>query len=348
MRGRRPWTPGCTVVLVLVALCAGVLAAGGPVRVVHYEHRVIWQAPWGKEPGQVGWAEGKDGNRYGPRAFALRPGGGVLLLDTFNSRVLVLDAQGRVAGTIPLDSTGYDDVAISPSGTIYLAENVKGEVVWLHDAAGVAGREVMRPEGMDVYLIEELAVAEKSVFVQEAGWTTSGFFRRVTYLKGRGEPRGTLASVLVSVSGVREESEGVVSEAVRGTVVAPDGCLYLDVHSPDGFARRVQILSPRLEPWGQVELRTGTFMGQGSLVGVDGRGGMYYLLDGGESTGLYRFDRNGQLAGVLDIPTSGPVRLKKFVRVSPRGDVYFLRAGEESLSLEAYVLRHLWRWRWRR
>jgi len=336
------------VAVMLLALVAGVLAAGGPERAGRYEHGVIWRAPWGKEAGQVGRAEGKDGQWYGPRSFALHPDGRILLLDTFNQRVLVLDHNGELAATIPLDGMGYDDVAVSPGGTVYLADNVKGELVWLDAGGSVAGREAMRPEGVDVYLIEELAVGEKSVFVQEAGWTTTGFFRRVSFLKGRGEARRTLASVLVSVSGVREDTEGVISEAVRGTVVAPDGCLYLDLHSPDGFVRRVQVLSPRLEPWGQVELRTGTFIGEGSLVGVDGKGYLYYLLYGGEPAGLHRFDRKGQLVQVLDIPTTGHARLKRFVRVSPRGDVYFLCAREEGLSLEVYRLRQVLRWRWRR
>lgn len=339
---------GFTAAVLVLALSAGVLGAGRPVRVTGYEHALLWRAPWGKEPGAVAWAQGKDGNRYGPRAFALRPDGGVLLLDTFNSRVLALDAGGRVARIIPLDGDGYDDVAVSPGGTVYLADNVKGEVVWLDGAGAVAGREAMRPEGIDVYLIEGLAAGENSVFVQEAGWTTGGFFRRVTCLRGAGEPRGTLAQVLVRVSGEREESGGVVSEAVRAAVAAPDGCLYLDVHSPDGFTRRVQILSPRLEPLGAVEFRTGGFMGDGSLVGVDAKGAVYYLLGGDGGTGLYRFDRKGRLAAVLDLPRPGPVRLREWVQVSPRGDVYFLRATEAGLSLEAYLARQRWQWRWRR
>ncbi|MDI6893000.1 MAG: hypothetical protein AB1503_04670 [Bacillota bacterium] len=347
MRGRRR-RPGYTAALVLVALVAGVLVAGGPERFSRYEHQVVWQAPWGKEEGQVAWAEGKDGQRYGPRSFALHPDGRILVLDTFNQRILVLDERGQFSGTAGLDGMGYDDVAVSPAGTVCLADNVKGEVVWLDSSGAVTGREVMRPEGMDVYLIEELAAGQSSVFVQEAGWTPSGFFRRVTFLKGRGESRGTLASVLVNVSGVREGAEGVISEAVRGTAVAPDGCLYLDLLCTDGFMRRVQVLSPRLEPFGALELRTGTYMGQGSLVGVDGKGYLYYLLHTGERTGLYRFDRRGQLTEVLDIPASEYTRLKRPVRVSARGDVYFLRAREEGLSLESYRLHRAWRWRWRR
>jgi len=336
------------VLLVLAVLVLGVLAAGAPERVSRYEHQVVWQAPWGRGEGQVAWAEGKDGNRYGPRSFALHPDGRILVLDTFNQRIVVLDGRGQPAGTIGLDGMGYDDVSVSPAGTVYLADNVKGEVVWLDPSGKVDGREVMRPEGMDVYLIEELAAGQNSVFVQEAGWTPSGFFRRVTFLKGRGDSRGTLASVLVNVSGLREGTEGVISEAVRGTAVAPDGCLYLDVLCTDGFVRRVQVLSPRLEPFGELELRTGTFMGQGSLVGVDGKGCVYYLLQTGDQAGVYRFDRKGQLAAVLDVPASGYARLKRPVRVSPQGDVYFLRAREEGLSLEAYRLRQGWRWRWRR
>ncbi|HHY93974.1 MAG TPA: hypothetical protein GX513_03025, partial [Firmicutes bacterium] len=79
------------VVVAAVAVLVGGFASGWPTRVEGYDAPlVVWQAGWGNGPGQVGWAEGKDGNRYGPRALAIGPQGKMAVLDACNRRLQVV------------------------------------------------------------------------------------------------------------------------------------------------------------------------------------------------------------------------------------------------------------------
>lgn len=342
MRGRILW-----LIMGILAFTGGFFVAGRPARVSEYEHQVLWQAGWGKGPGQVAWVEGRDGNRYGPRSLALYPGGRIAVLDTFNRRIHLLGEQGQV-GTVSLESDTYDDLAVAPDGTLCLVDNGKGEVVWLEQSGRVLARETLRSPGTDLYLIEGILAGEEVVYVQETGWTSTGFFRRVSFLRERGDERGILASLSLRVSGAKESEEGVIAEPVRGAALAPDGCLYLDTQTEDGFRRRVRVLSPRLQPWGEQEFHTGSYMGKGFLAGVDAQGCVYYLLSGEENRPrVCKFDARGRPVTALVLPDSEYVRLGRWVRISPQGDVYFLRAREEGLTLEAYRRKQRWVWRWR-
>ena len=63
--------------------------------------------PWDSVAGRV---LGQEASSEGPQAFAPLPDGGALVLDQIHQRVLHLDAAGRLAGTIALAGTTFDDL----------------------------------------------------------------------------------------------------------------------------------------------------------------------------------------------------------------------------------------------
>ena len=349
------------VVVAAVAVLVGGFASGWPTRVEGYDAPlVVWQAGWGNGPGQVGWAEGKDGNRYGPRALAIGPQGKMAVLDACNRRLQVVSgpsgstepassrgSAGSLARVLSLDADTYDDVVWVSDGSLRLSDSGRGRVVWLDPEGQVRAEKVTRPEEVQVYLIEGLVARADVLYLQEVGWSGTGFFRRVSFLRGEGREGGTLASLEVQTSGTRG-GEGVASEGVRGLALAPDGCLYLDLQTEDAFSRRVRILTPALRPWKDVVLKATGYLGQGWLVGVDSQGCLYYVLAGQEGElGLHKFNLEGRELAVLPLPVSEFARLSKWVRVDLHGNIYYMRASQEGLVVEVHKLTRTWKWRWR-
>jgi hypothetical protein len=58
--------------------------------------------PWGDGPGQVGLARAEEGLTRGPEALAVAPDGRIAILDSVNSRLVLLGSDGSFMGTLPL------------------------------------------------------------------------------------------------------------------------------------------------------------------------------------------------------------------------------------------------------
>lgn len=69
-------------------------------------------APWAllRWDEAVGRTLGQEADSEGPKSFAVKPDGGVLVLDQVNSRILDLDSQGNLTRTLALPAPTFDDV----------------------------------------------------------------------------------------------------------------------------------------------------------------------------------------------------------------------------------------------
>ena len=74
-------------------------ATGSPATT---EDSLLVTLPWGSGAGEVGLAEPGEGLTRGPEALAIAPDGRIAVLDSVNGRVVLLDALGKVVGTIPV------------------------------------------------------------------------------------------------------------------------------------------------------------------------------------------------------------------------------------------------------
>lgn len=63
----------------------------------------LFTLPWGDGPGQVGLVKRADEESRGPEALAVTPDGRVAVLDSVNSRLLLLAPGGDLLATAPLD-----------------------------------------------------------------------------------------------------------------------------------------------------------------------------------------------------------------------------------------------------
>lgn len=96
---------------------------------------LLVRLPWGDGPGQVGLAAPAEGVTRGPEAMAVRPDGSVVILDSVNHRLLVLDPAGSVTATIPVPLASPRFLAVDEDRAFVLDADEDRSLVGL-DAEG--------------------------------------------------------------------------------------------------------------------------------------------------------------------------------------------------------------------
>ncbi|HLA82425.1 MAG TPA: hypothetical protein VJP78_12535, partial [Thermoleophilia bacterium] len=81
---------------------------------------LLVKLPWGAGPGQVGLEGHTEGLTRGPEAVAVSPNGRIVVLDSVNRRLVILDASGTFLGAIPVGLTGPRFLAVSETALYVL------------------------------------------------------------------------------------------------------------------------------------------------------------------------------------------------------------------------------------
>jgi len=95
--------------------------------------------PWDTAVGRI---IGDESASEGPESFALLPDGGLLVLDQINFRILRLDPDGQVAGTIELPADTFEDVEQYQGRAVLALDRFVGKVLRVMDLEGVLIREI--------------------------------------------------------------------------------------------------------------------------------------------------------------------------------------------------------------
>ena len=319
-------------------------------RGVGYHPEVVWTATWGPGNGQVGQARGRDGRVYGPKSFALSPGGTMWVLDSANAR-LVPTAPAQAP--VPLiDSRGTrvfgaEDLAVTADGEFWAADNAGQRLLrrartgeW-EEAPLVDGADPGAPLGR----VEALwAPAGRRVFAMVMTVSAQGFHRRFLAAQ-RGVP---LAQALQASRTVADSSQslglegkdtatpmdGDFQQVVPGGrdrlyALRPEGAgeVRISVHGPLGKLQREAIL--RLEGASRVE-----------LIGVDRSGRICLGLDLGTPGGRVAiYAPNGRPLATLPAESSGEPSTLVWARVSPDGRIYIAYLDKSGYRLVGYKPR---------
>ncbi len=89
--------------------------------------------PWDTEVGRV---RGDESDSEGPKSFALKPDGGVLILDQANLRVIDLDDRGDLVRHVPLPAATFDDVEQLGGETLLVLDRLAARTLLVMDMQG--------------------------------------------------------------------------------------------------------------------------------------------------------------------------------------------------------------------
>ncbi len=102
---------------------------------------VIAHLPWGGTGYAVGKLEGNESSPEGPMSFTLAADGLMYVLDQVNLRVLALRSDGTIAREIPIPTATFQDLAVSPDGSLILLDRLAESALVVIDPNGKTAGE---------------------------------------------------------------------------------------------------------------------------------------------------------------------------------------------------------------
>lgn len=90
----------------------------------------------------VGRILGQEADSEGPKSFAIKPDGGVLVLDQVNRRILDLNANGTLARTLALPTSTFDDVEQFEGRAVLALDRLVAKTLRVMDRNGAVLVEV--------------------------------------------------------------------------------------------------------------------------------------------------------------------------------------------------------------
>jgi len=272
------------------------------------QDNVVKEFDAGFGPNSVGVVEaGEDTEIAGPQAIYAGDDGAIYLLDQLNSRVVGFDAKEPGARTrslaLPEDMEPTD--LIVAKGSIYVWD---GKPIPL-EAAGAGLTRSVAPGGVAPIPDDTAQSMFGQMGSEQVSDDVSGT-RSLTPAPGR----------LVGRQLIATHGKGSVTADV--TRDKNETAARVDV--------RHQGASTLLA---KLQLKVRDKLGSVEFLDIDQQGRMFVLAENipavameGASTFVARFSPSGALEGIYELPLTPSVALsRRFVTVSPGGDVYFLR-----------------------
>lgn len=257
---------------------------------------------------------GEDAEIEGPQAIYSDDSGQLYLLDQINGRILKFDPS-RQDG--PIQSLNLPD-GVAPTDLVVS----NGEIhVW------DGGVVTLQPNGAPEAPTRGLTISRDAGPPDEA--TKTAFAQM-----GSTEIADDSDPLERSLGPPRRKDQVVVSRG-RGAVVGSFSSLG------DESGVRIAV-TPRGEPpIARLDLRVGDRLGAVDILDIDKKGRFFILAEnipaeggGTASAFVARYSPSGSLEGVFDLPLAQAGGLsRRFVTVSPDGDVYFLRNGKEASQI---------------
>jgi hypothetical protein len=105
-------------------------APAQPVPAEPASGRQLVTLPWGNGAGQVGLAQPTEGLTRGPEAVAVAPDGRIVILDSVNSRLVLLSGAGSFTSAIPLSLSQPRFLAVDDS-QLYVLDDSAAQLVCL-------------------------------------------------------------------------------------------------------------------------------------------------------------------------------------------------------------------------
>lgn len=264
----------------------------------------------------------------GPQAIYAGGRGEIYLLDQVNGRVLQFDPKNPEAGTRTLELPQN----LRPTDMIVRRSNI---LVWDGDV------HTLQPQGQDdapVRGLEEISTRSAN----EDEFASSAFAQM-----GSQKPDADVNPLETNTRSVdprrATRRQQLVDSRGRGPVIA-------DVITVNRKTASVDV-RPRGQgsPLAKLRVLVGDRLGTIELLEIDSDGRMFLFTENIPSTQdelasafVVRYSARGDLEGVYDLPLSESVALsRRFVAVTPEGEVYFLRTRDTGVDVLGVSFRKI-------
>jgi hypothetical protein len=270
----------------------------------------------------------------GPQAIASGDTGEIYLLDQVNSRVVSFDAKSPDGPTRSLNlpsNVEASDMVVS-GGNIYVWD---GKPIRLNTSGEGATRSLSESSGP---VDEATAAMFGQMGAPESDATAAS--GPLTRTVGRNnEAKGTTLPGADAGQAARAEGRQLLVTRGKGPATA--------LISFDKGQRGASILiTPKgVAPLPRLVLKVRDRLGTVEVLDIDLEGKIYVLTEnipagGRPATFVVRFGKSGALEGVYEMPLTAEVALsRRFVTVTPEGDVFFMRTRKDVVDVVAIGFR---------
>lgn len=99
--------------------------------------QLFFKASWGSGKEQLGKLDANESNPEAPMALSLDRQGNVYVLDQVNGRISRLDKDGQLLPPLQVTQQTPRDLAVSPTGTVLVMDNVRDKSIAVLDPGGL-------------------------------------------------------------------------------------------------------------------------------------------------------------------------------------------------------------------
>ena len=272
----------------------------------------------GQGPNSVGLVDASEDTEADvPQAIYSDARGDVYLLDQVNRRILKFDPKGRDPQTRSFELPSQ----IQPTDLVVVNTQI---MVWDGDI------HVLRPQGPEDAQTRGLDETPTRGIDDE--FAVSAFAQM-----GSQKPQDDAELLGEGTRAIRRPSRGTrTRQAITHQAIASrgQGPIIVDVISERPAVARMEIRKKgETALFSQLRLEVRDRLGAAEFLEIDDQGRMYVLIENiptasknAASTYVARFSAQGRLESIYDIPVMQSLGLsRRFVTISPEGDVYFLR-----------------------
>ncbi len=306
--------------------------------------RVVWKASYGTSSNRVGESIGLDGRHYGPLAFALL-GKRLVVADSYNNRIIVRAHHSQVLEAAPLM---VEDVAVTPSGAILVADNRQLGVWRL--GSGRISRLIKIPQEKGVTeAIWHLGVGpEGQIVVQVLGFGQGQYQMMLNEYNRKGQFVRELARAQGG------ENAGLTPLAGHGPIgilqsfeISPSGELYVVPPSHQRYHRHIDVYRWDGQYVSQISIKSPIPILESCLLGVNRMGWAYVgiNLTYPHRARVLVVSPAGTLINDIEVHAV-PIYSAVYGRVSPEGNLYLVQSSIHHYVIDCWALTSRKAWRW--
>ncbi|PSR31617.1 MAG: hypothetical protein C7B46_16590 [Sulfobacillus benefaciens] len=306
--------------------------------------QVVWQSRFGKGADDVADAIGLDGRRYGPLAFGV-VGNHVVVADSYHHQIVY---TGPVSQRVAIGSLMVEDLAVSPSGSIILADN-RQLTVW----------ELTHGKLHEIIQVPRKAGVTQAIWHIAVGAHGQILLQIVTFGHGQFEmqlneysPKGTFIRELAHAQGGQGlELTPLAGHGPLGLIrdfeVSPSGELYVEPPSNLRFQRQIDIYHWDGRYAGQVIVSSPEPIQENQFLGVN-RWGWVYVgvnLNQPHQARVLVVSPHGEILHDLAVHPI-PIYSALYGRVTANGTLYLVQSTVHRYRIFRWPLQshHVWRW----